>query len=407
MVLDTKYYDILGVSPDASIEDIKKSARKLLILNHPDKNPHKIEEATKKCQEIQHALSVLEEHRDAYDMYGEDYEKGGMPSGMSGDDFPFPGGFPGGFPFGGGFPGFGQRQQQEPQNEDIVEQLEVSLEQIYNSETINFKYTQKISCVKCNGEGSKDGTKMSCATCNGVGQQIKVIRNGPMIQQMVSQCGACSGRGKIVKDKCDECNGSCCKNKEKTIPITLKNGMGNGTKLQMKDKGNHIKNSKSLQRSDLVVVIKEIPHVIFKRSENDLIMDMELKLSEALFGFSRVVVHLDGRKLLLQHTGKTQYGVSRKIKDEGMSDLRSGRKGLLIVNFTFTLPNITEPTLIKHLKQLDNVENVNTGDNMVKTLMSDYVKQNKPTQNDDEEDNHPQRHNPFGQQGQQVQCAQQ
>ena len=228
MVKDTSLYNRLEVSPTAPIDEIKKKGKKLMIKWHPDKHHNNVEEATKKFQDIQEALSILEnsEKRDIYDKFGMDGIKGDMggqdggfnPFGGSGFPFgpdgPFGFSFGGGNPFGGGFPGQMNRSEEK---ENIVERLDVTLEQIYKEESINLKYNQKSACVKCNGEGSKDGTKMSCATCNGSGQQVKVIRNGPMIQQMVSQCGACRGKGKIVKDKCEECNGSCCKNKEKTI----------------------------------------------------------------------------------------------------------------------------------------------------------------------------------------------
>ena len=139
-------------------------------------------------------------------------------------------------------------------------------------------------------------------------------------------------------------------------------------------------------------------------------IDMELKLSEALFGFTRVVTHLDGRKLLLQHTGKTAYGSTRKIKDEGMTDLRSKKKGSLVISFTFILPNITDPILIKYLKQADNVNNINVDDkDLIKTIMTDFVKATKDNNTEEEDDPRRNPHQgPFGQQqGQQVQCAQQ
>jgi DnaJ family protein A protein 2 len=197
---------------------------------------------------------------------------------------------------------------------------------------------------------------------------------GPMIQQIVINCDTCKGKGNVIleNNKCEVCNGNGIVNKEKTIPIPLKNGFGSGIKHQLDSKGHHFKN----QKTDLVVVINEEPHNIFKRRGNDLFVEVTLKLYQALFGFDKILVHLDGKKLHLHCTGKTDFNSIKKISQEGMVDLRTGVKGDLIIKFNIELPTITNETLIKELTLLNKNEsiaekNVLQEKDLVKTLLID------------------------------------
>jgi len=385
MVKDTSLYNRLEVSPTSPIDEIKKKGKKLLIKWHPDKNPNNVEEATKKFQDIQEALSILEnpEKRDIYDKFGMDGIKGDM-GGQEGGFNPFGGGGfpfgpdgPFGFAFGGGgnpFGGFPGQMNRNDEKENIVERLNVTLEQIYKEESVNLKYNQKVSCGKCNGDGSTDGKKISCNDCNGKGVKIRIMRIGPIQQQAVSPCTSCSGKGTSIPEesKCPTCSTSGYVIKEKIITIPLKNGFGNGLKMQLEGKGHNIKGNKS----DLIVIINELEHNIFKRKGSDLLVEIELKLFQALFGFDKVLTHLDGRKLHLHHTGKTNYNTLRRISGEGMLDLRSRQNGDLIIKFTINLPTITNETLTKALILVDKNEsviekNIQKEENLVKTIMMD------------------------------------
>ena len=388
MVVDKTLYDRLEVQPDASQEEIKKKGKKTLIKWHPDKNRNDVEVATKKFQEIQEALQILEnpEKRNLYDQIGMDILKGDGSSHMNqnnpfGAGGPFGGNNPfgAGFPFGDMFGGFNvnvnvQGHGQEERKENITENLNVTLEQIYNHENVEFKYNHNVYCVKCNGEGSNDGTKSVCKDCEGKGMRIQIIHMGPMIQQIGQPCGTCRGKGKVIPEhnKCDVCHGKGDVSKEKTVTIPLQNGFGNGIKLQLEGKGHHYKN----QKTDLIVVINEIPHVMFKRNGNDLYTEITLKLYQSLFGFDKVLKHLDNRKLHLHCTGKTNFGSIRKIQGEGMTDLRNGIKGDIVIKFNIELPNITNETLIKALTLLDKKEytsekNLVKESDLVKILMVD------------------------------------
>lgn len=405
MVVDKTLYDILEVQPDASQEDIKKKGKKTLIKWHPDKHPNNIDVATKKFQEIQEALQILEdpEKRNMYDNIGMSYVKGESPQQCNpfGDNNPFAGfQFNGnnpfaGFPFGDMF-GNGNPQSQDTCYENITENLYVSLEQIYKQETVEFKYAHNVYCVECNGEGTNDGTKSICTDCNGVGKKVQIIQMGHMIQQIVQPCGTCKSKGKVILEnkKCNICHGKCVVIKEKTITIPLKNGFGNGIKLQLEGKGNHYKNNKT----DLIIIINEKPHSMFKRNGNDLYTEINLKLYQALFGFDKILTHLDDRKLHLHCAGKTNFGTIRKISGEGMTDLRNNIKGDIVIKFNIELPNITNETLIKALTLLEKKENgieknLVKEKNLIKVLMNDVqntdnfeTKEKSYSETEDEDD---------------------
>ena len=414
MVKDRTLYDRLEIDPTASIKEIEKKGKKLLIKWHPDKNPDKVQESTKKFQDIQEAMTVLtnQEKRDMYDQFGLDGLKGGDGGGggfnpfdgfatafgggfpFGGGGFPFPGGFPGGpggFPGGpGGFPG-GPGGPGGPERENIIQNVNVKLSQIYKEETIDVKYNQKQTCTNCHGEGTKDGVKNDCGDCGGKGIKMKIVRMGPLQTQSLVPCNSCNGKGKIIAEanKCPTCTSLGYITKEKVVQVPLKNGFGNGIKMQLDGKGNNIKGIKS----DLIVIINETEDEVFKRKNNDLLVTIELKLYQALFGFDKVINHLDGRKLHLHHTGRTNFGTIRKITEEGMFDLRTKRKGDLLIKFTFSLPNITNETLTKALMLVDKQESLNEKElvkqtDLIKTMMIDTDESNFSTSNNSNNNHH-------------------
>jgi DnaJ-class molecular chaperone len=387
MVHDTILYDRLEINPDATFDEIKKKGRSLMIKWHPDKNPNNVDEATKKCQEINEALEILldNDKRQQYDQQGMNFVKGAAPQG-------FPGGFPGGFPFGDMFGGFGH-QQQHQQRENVTVELKVSLEKLYKEETVELKYNHHIFCGKCNGEGSKSGNKTTCKDCDGKGVRIQVIRMGPMIQQSMVSCNSCKSTGKVINqnDKCELCNGTCTVNVERNLSIPLKNGFTEGIKLQLEGKGHQYKDTKT----DLIIVISIQQHDKFKRSGLDLLVELDLKLYEALFGFNREFKHLDDKLLHLQCSGITNPGTIRKIAGYGMTDLRSGNKGDLIIKFNLCLPHVKNEILIKAIRLLDkkdseNEVNIINNSNLIKTVMINVGTYNE-TQNTSEDSEETQR----------------
>ncbi len=401
MVKDTILYDRLEVSPDATESQIKKAYNKLSKQWHPDRHvnspPDIKEQATAKFQEIGQAKEVLldAEKRQIYNQVGMDIFKNGMDNtdAHAGPNpfADFGNIFGAGFPFGGmgGMPGHfnvgGMGPRQAPA-EDLVEKIDVTLEQIFNEETVNFSYKQKTNCIKCDGEGSKDGKTTKCVGCDGKGMKVNVVRMGNMIQQSVGECHLCRGKGKVIDDsnKCDVCAGKCYVVKEKTIQIPLKSGLSNGNKITLSGKGHQFKHAKT----DLILVINEKPHNTFKRLDNNLFVDVNLKLYQALFGFDKIINHLDGRKLHISSSGKTEFNAVRKITGEGMKSLQTGAKGDLFVRFNVELPNLTglpseTKTQLKSILQTFDKQEVQAESqvtkttNKTKTILTDCSQEQK------------------------------
>jgi DnaJ family protein A protein 2 len=207
-----------------------------------------------------------------------------------------------------------------------------------------------------------------------------------MIQQSVGECNVCKGKGKIIEEsnKCETCNGKCYIIKEKTIQIPLKSGLSHGNKINLSGKGNQFKNTKT----DLILVINEKTHELFKRLDNNLFIDIELKLYQALFGFDKIINHLDGRKLHISSSCKTDFNTIRKISGEGMKSLQTGNKGDLHIRFTVELPNFvnlpgeTKTQLKSILQTFDKQEvqsesQVSKTQNLTKTILTDCKQDQK------------------------------
>jgi DnaJ family protein A protein 2 len=339
MVKDTKLYDILEIKSDATDAQIKKAYNKLSKIWHPDKHsdPNEKNKATEMFQEINRAKETLlnKESRKLYDEIGMDIFNAENQAQQHPGHNPFA---DFGNIFGAGFPfNMGGMPQVRPkkQVENIVETIDVTLDQIYNEESISFTYKYKNNCSKCNGEGTKTGKPSKCTDCNGQGIKIQMMRMGPIIQQSTVECHLCNGKGKIInnEDRCETCEGKCYINKEKTISVKLISKLNHGYKLTLEGKGHQLKGIKT----DLILIINEKPNDKFKRYNNDLFIDMDLKLYQALFGFDKILTHMDGRNLHLSCSGMTDFKMIRKINNEGMT-ISNDSKGDLYVRFNILLP---------------------------------------------------------------------
>jgi DnaJ family protein A protein 2 len=370
MVQDTKLYDILEIKSDATDDIIKKAYRKLSFKWHPDKNQDNQEIATEKFKEISEAYTILSdpEQRASYDRDGYDSLKnpqGGQhfnPNDIFEQFFGNFGGqgFPGqGFP-GQGFPGqgFGQRQ------EHCMVEKEVGLDEIFSMKTISVTYKQKIYCKKCNGNGTKDGASSKCTSCGGAGKKVQVMQRGNMVQQMVVPCNDCGGRGERVSknNACQDCNGEKIQIKEKSVDIPLTKNLSNGDKMVVEGKGHILKTGST----NLIVVIKEKPHDLFKRHGKDLHINMKLRLFQTLYGFTKTIHHLDGRQLLLQYKAMNKMATMIRIKNEGMTG------GDLVIHVTTSIPNLekleeNEKNILKKILVKTNQTEFNKELNLIKT----------------------------------------
>jgi DnaJ-class molecular chaperone len=355
--VETEYYDILGVKPDASDDEIKKAYRKLAVKEHPDKNQNNLEEATKKFQGISEAFSVLSdpEKRQMYDMAG----KSGSGGGGSGVD-----------PFemfremfnnnSSGFGGFHEKMTREkPTPPPTIHKINLTLSDLYKGKKCNIKLNQQVHCSDCNGKGTNNLDAIQrCHDCKGRGNIQKMHQIGPnMIQQSTVMCGKCKGKGKYIsnpEDICKLCRGNKVIKVNNNIPVEIKAGTSFNSEIIIKECGDAYPDMDTV--GDLIVIPVETEGFNpsnMKRKDYDLHMIYELQLVEALCGCKIIITHLDNRKLIVNHNGKSiQPNDIMKMNGEGMIFNNSLSKGDLYIHFKVLLPKHLDENRKDVLKQV-------------------------------------------------------
>lgn len=333
MVKETTLYETLGVDPSATPSEIKKSYRKLALKYHPDKNP----DAGDKFKQISHAYEVLsdEKKRKIYDEGGEEAlnggsEMGGFHSPMDIFDMFF------GTGHGRNRPHHGERK-----GKDMVHQLKVSLEDMYNGTTKQLALQKNVICSKCEGRGGKKGSVGSCNTCHGSGTDVRINHIAPgMVQQIQTQCRDCGGSGERIaeKDRCKNCQGKKTIKERKILEVHIDRGMKDGQKITFSSEGDQ---EPGIEPGDIIIILDEKPHPVFRRDDLDLHMKMEIDLVESLCGFQKTIEMLDKRQLLItSHPSDIiKPGEVKCVRDEGMPKYRSPyEKGFLIITFSVKFP---------------------------------------------------------------------
>lgn len=354
MVKETKFYDVLGVSPKATESELKKAYRKLALTFHPDKN--KSPEAEGKFKEISMAYEVLAdpEKRRIYDQHGEQGIKeggggGGFHSPMDIFDMFFGGGL-GGHMFGGG--GGGPRRRR---TKNLMHQLSVSLDDMYNGTTRKLALQKNVICEACNGVGGKENAVMKCQTCRGTGMQVRIQQLGPgMMQQIQSVCGECGGQGEIIDPKlrCKPCNGRKVTRERKILEVCVDKGMHDGQKITFSGEGDQ---EPGMEPGDIIIVLDEKEHPVFKRNGTDLIMKMNINITESLCGFKKTIPTLDNRTLLIQTIpGEViKTGDLKVVYSEGMPTYRNPfEKGKLCIRFNVEFPESLTPEIVSKLEKI-------------------------------------------------------
>ncbi|CBI28261.3 unnamed protein product, partial [Vitis vinifera] len=345
---NTRYYETLGVSKNASQDDLKKAYRKAAIKNHPDKGGD-----PEKFKELAQAYEVLSdpEKREIYDQYGEDALKEGMGgSGGGHDPFDIFQSFFGGSPFGGGGSSRGRRQRR---GEDVVHPLKVSLEDLYIGTSKKLSLSRNVICSKCNGKGSKSGASIKCNGCQGSGMKVSIRQLGPsMIQQMQHPCNECKGTGETIndKDRCPQCKGEKVVQEKKVLEVIVEKGMQNGQKVTFPGEADEAPDTVT---GDIVFVLQQKEHPKFKRKGDDLFVEHTLSLTEALCGFQFILTHLDGRQLLIKsNPGEVvKPDQFKAINDEGMPIYqRPFMRGKLYIQFNVEFPDTLSPEQCKALE---------------------------------------------------------
>uniref|UniRef100_I3M3E9 DnaJ heat shock protein family (Hsp40) member A2 n=1 Tax=Ictidomys tridecemlineatus TaxID=43179 RepID=I3M3E9_ICTTR len=305
-VADTKLYDILGVPPGASENELKKAYRKLAKEYHPDKNPN----AGDKFKEISFAYEVLSnpEKRELYDRYGEQGLREGSGGGGGMDDI---------FShiFGGGLFGFMGNQSRSRngrrRGEDMMHPLKVSLEDLYNGKTTKLQLSKNVLCSACS----------------------EVINE---------------------KDRCKKCEGKKVIKEVKILEVHVDKGMKHGQRITFTGEADQ---APGVEPGDIVLLLQEKEHEVFQRDGNDLHMTYKIGLVEALCGFQFTFKHLDGRQIVVKYPpGKViEPGCVRVVRGEGMPQYRNPfEKGDLYIKFDVQFPenNWINPDKLSELEDL-------------------------------------------------------
>ena len=334
-----EYYNELGVSKNASQDEIKKAYRKLALKNHPDKGGDE-----EKFKTITSAYEILgdPEKREKYNQHGKQaFENDGMSS--SEDVF-------------SRFFGGQQRQDRGPKKaQSTYHEINMGLEDIYKGKTSKFSISRTRQCATCSASGCKKGkSETICVQCRGQGFKTMLRQIGPgMVQQQQVQCNGCNGRGKYIKpqDKCDKCTGKKIVNNTHVLEVNIRRGSENGTEIKFTGEGNETPDTLA---GDVIFKIKQKKHAVFTRSNSDLFIKKTIKLADALCGFNFSLKTLDNRPLSIGTTGKIlQPGSIWMIKDEGMicEDL-AGKTGNLYINFVIDFPNKIDA---KHISTIQSI----------------------------------------------------
>lgn len=333
------YYETLGVPRDASQDDIKKAFRDLARKYHPDVN--KAADAEEKFKEINEAYGILSdaEKRASYDRYGfSGVNTQGMPNygDMDLSDL-----FETLFGFGG-MGGFGSSSRARNQRNaprrgaDLGGRLRLSFEEAIFGVEKEVEVTRKERCSVCDGSGAEPGTQpVTCQTCNGSGEvrQVQQTFLGSMVQ--VATCPTCGGRGKMVENPCKNCRGSGLERKTRMLKVKIPAGVDNGNQIRMVGEGEPGTNGGP--HGNYYLEIDIAPHKFFKRSGNDILLDLSINMAQAALGDEITVPTVDGDVKLRIPPG-TQPGRIFKLKEKGAPVLNSNNRGNQMVTVNVAIP---------------------------------------------------------------------
>jgi molecular chaperone DnaJ len=353
------YYKVLGVTKSATIEEIKKSYRKLALKYHPDKNQgnKKFEEKFKEISEAYDTLSNPEK-KSKYDNYGFNEERN----------------------YSNAYQQFYQNfynnrgnytQQTIKKGRNLRIKLNITVEEIVSGVNKKVKIKRDSKCSSCNGNGSKDGTSFKkCTTCGGVGKfYSKQLTDMGFIQTEVI-CSSCNGTGNIILENCTNCYGiGLEKKKEEEVEILIPKGSRSKMPFAMKNKGDYVKGGQS---GDLLVDLVEKKHDEYILEGNNIIVEKYINVFEAIFGKSDLEVKTPYGYVKINVPSNCYSGKALRIKGKGLPIYNSEEIGDMIVYLNIDIPNINEiDDSIKEKMQILNTE-VNKKDKGVYSIFKEH-----------------------------------
>ena len=351
--LEKDFYATLGVSKDASADELKKKYRTLARENHPDKNPGDAK-AEARFKEISEAYDVLSDpaKRKEYDEARTLFAGGGFPGG---------GGFGGGGGYGGGFPGGGQynvnvedlfgdggggfgdflgglfnrgggRSRQPRRGQDLESELTLSFDDALDGVTVPLRLSSEAPCSVCNGTGAKAGTvPRVCPTCDGTGQ---TSRNAGGFA-FAEPCPSCRGRGLFVDDPCTSCSGSGRGMSSRTVQARIPAGVKDGSRIRLKGKGGP--GERGGPAGALFVKVHVTDHPVFGRKGNNVTIDVPVTFTEAALGSQITVPTPRGSSVTLKIPAGTSNGRTFRVRGKGFRG-KDGKNGDLLVTVEVAVP---------------------------------------------------------------------
>jgi molecular chaperone DnaJ len=332
------YYEVLGVKREATAAELKTAYRRLAMKYHPDRNSADPDAETK-FKEAKEAYEILSDadKRAAYDRFGHAgvQGSGGMGGGFGNADA-FSDIF--GDVFGDIF-GAGRRggRSQVYRGADLRYELELTLEQAVNGDTVNLELPTQVECTRCSGRGAEPGTEpVMCKTCGGAGQ-VRVAQGFFSIQQT---CPACAGNGSIIEKPCRECTGRGRVRKVRTLSVKVPAGVDTGDRIRLSREGEAGRNGGP--PGDLYVDIHVKDHPIFAREGQNLSCEVPVSFATAVLGGAVDVPTLDGN-VVLKIPPETQSGKVFRLRGKGVRSVRASGFGDLFCRVQIETPvNLTE-----------------------------------------------------------------
>jgi len=362
------YYQILEVSKDASIDEIKKAYRKKALKYHPDRNKED-PDAANKFKEASQAYEVLSDpqKRKTYDTYGEE--------GIRGQEGFRTGGFGGGFSsmeealrtfmgaFGGSgnesifdsFFGFDTQENQARKGASKRMSLSISFEEAIKGTEKEVSLSNYVTCDSCHGSGAASSKSIkTCPACKGSGQ----IFQSRGFFSMSTTCPKCNGAGQLITDPCKECNGNGQIKKKREVKIKIPPGVDTGMRLKMTGYGDC--GGGGGPSGDLYVDIIVESHDTFVREGDDIIVELPLSFAEAALGCVKdVPAPLGGTCRITIHEG-TQTGKILKVKNQGFPNVHGHGNGDLLIKTVLETPvNLSrkQQELLKSFAELETPDN--------------------------------------------------
>lgn len=326
------YYEVLGVARDASTDEIKRAYRQAALKHHPDRNRDN-PEAEALFKEAAEAYEVLSdpEKRQRYDRYGHrglsgaalhDFSHMGVRDIFSMFEDIFGGGVFGGR---GGMGGV-----------DLQTEVEISLAEVASGVEKTVEFERNDFCDRCSGRGAEPGAKRrNCPQCGGYGQVEQQTGFGAIFGRIVTTCPVCRGRGWQPTEPCRTCRGSGRSRKRRVLNVKIPPGIHDGQAVRIAGEGEPGEDGGS--RGDFHCVVRVKPHPFFERHGGDLVCRVPISFTQAALGAKIEVPTLNGRTEITIERG-TQYGDVIRLEGMGLPDLRSRRRGDLLVQVVVEIP---------------------------------------------------------------------